>query len=365
MPAMLTRVLLTTDTVGGVWRYSLEIAAGFAARGARVTLVTMGPPPDAAQEAEASAIRGVDLVRTALPLDWLAETPTALAATARSLAQIAARCGAEVVQLHTPALAADAHWPAPVVAVAHSCVGTWWQAVHGGAMPVDLAWRAAAMARGMAAADAVIAPSRSFAAALAARYGDVAPIHAVLNGRRPAVAVATRRQHAFTAGRLWDPGKNVATLDAAAAQSEVFAAGPVAGPNGARIKARHLRLLGSLNDAAMAEQYARAAVFVSVARYEPFGLAVLEAAQSGCALVLSDIQSFRELWDCAALFVDPGDAAGLAATLRGLLASPRRCAALGCLAQQRAASLSAETMIAATWDIHQMVRRRDLRRVAA
>ena len=39
------------------------------------------------------------------------------------------------------------------------------------------------------------------------------------------------------------------------------------------------------------------------ALYEPFGLAVLEAAQAGCALVLSDIPTFRELWDGAALFV--------------------------------------------------------------
>jgi glycosyltransferase involved in cell wall biosynthesis len=50
-----------------------------------------------------------------------------------------------------------------------------------------------------------------------------------------------------------------------------------------------------------------AAIFVSPARYEPFGLSVLEAATVGCALVLSDIPTFRELWDGAALFVDLND----------------------------------------------------------
>jgi glycosyltransferase involved in cell wall biosynthesis len=36
-------------------------------------------------------------------------------------------------------------------------------------------------------------------------------------------------------------------------------------------------------------------------------LSVLEAAKSGCALLLSDIPTFRELWDGAALFVSPRD----------------------------------------------------------
>ena len=46
-----------------------------------------------------------------------------------------------------------------------------------------------------------------------------------------------------------------------------------------------------------------ASIFVHPARYEPFGLSALEAALSGCALVLGDIPSLRELWEGAATFV--------------------------------------------------------------
>jgi glycosyltransferase involved in cell wall biosynthesis len=221
-------------------------------------------------------------------------------------------------------------------------------------MPADLAWRAAAVEHGVARANAVIAPTRSFAAALTAQYRSARPIQPVLNGRRPLPGKADRRQHVFTAGRLWDAGKNVAGIDAAAAYLDVpvFAAGPTCGPNGDSIHCKLLRLLGPLDDAAMAEQFAAAAVFVSVARYEPFGLAVLEAAQAGCALVLSDIPTFRELWDCAAVFVDPNDPRRLAETLRALIGSPWRSAHLGHLARQRAASLTIERMVAATWGIH-------------
>lgn len=351
---MLNRILITTDTVGGVWRYSIELAHGFAQRGAWVTLVTLGPQPSSEQRAETEAIPGLRMFCTDLPLDWLADDPAQLADAARVLAGIASRVRIDSVHLHTPALVGAVSWPAPVVAVAHSCVGTWWAAVKGDALPADLAWRAVAVGQGIAAADAVIAPTRSFAAALAAQYSCERPILPVLNGRRPLSCEPHRRRGVFTAGRLWDAGKNVAVIDAAAAHLDfpLFAAGPTSSPSGDSIQYERLHLLGKLGDAAMADRFAEAAVFVSMARYEPFGLAVLEAAQAGCALVLSDIPTFRELWDCAAVFVGPDDSDRVAEVLRVLARSPRRCAHLGFLSRQRAASLTTERMVAATWAIH-------------
>ncbi|HET8996467.1 MAG TPA: glycosyltransferase family 4 protein [Acetobacteraceae bacterium] len=348
------RVMLTTDSVGGVWRYCLDLATGFVARGAAVTVVVMGPPANDAQRAEAR-ICGVDLVETALPLDWLAEDAGALEQAARALAGLARELGADSVQVHSPAYATGADWNVPVVAMAHSCVGTWWRAVRGDLpLPPDLAWRVDCVAHGMHAADAVIAPSAAFAAMLHETYGDGHAIIAIPNGRRTAPLPRDAQPHAFTAGRLWDDAKNVALLDEAAAMLEqpVRAAGPLRGPNGAQIDCRRLHLLGVLDDVQLACEYAQASVFVSPARYEPFGLAVLEAAQAGAALVLSDIPTFRDLWDGAAMFVDPNDPAALALLLRRLLPSRRRCSALGVAARARAATYSAERMAAETWDVH-------------
>ena len=58
--------------------------------------------------------------------------------------------------------------------------------------------------------------------------------------------------------------------------------------------------------------FARAGIYALPAVYEPFGLSVLEAALSGCALVLGDIPSLREIWGDAALFVPPSDHEALA-----------------------------------------------------
>ena len=94
----------------------------------------------------------------------------------------------------------------------------------------------------------------------------------------------------------------------------------------------------------MAAHLARGPIFVSLARYEPFGLAVLEAAQAGCALILSDIATFRELWDGAATFVAPDDPAQAVAALERLAADAEARAASGEAARARAARYSAEGM---------------------
>ena len=340
-------VLMTTDAVGGVWRYTLDLARGFIQRGIPVTIAVLGPAPDAAQRREAS---GLSLVSTGLALDWTAESRITLMASVEALRSLAARIGAASVHLHAPALAGVARWGVPVVAVAHSCVATWWRAVRGGELPDDFRWRTQATQAGFAVADAVISPTRAHADAVRAVYGDL-PIEIVRNGAAPTPAPAwiERERAVLTAGRLWDEGKNVAALDRAAAglDDPVRAAGPVTGPNGAAIALPNLDLLGSLDPAGMARAYAAASVYASPAAYEPFGLSVLEAALAGMRLVLSDIPSFRELWDGAATFV--ADDAALLPTLQRALADEPGGA------QARARRYTAAAMIEGTLAVHRRV----------
>lgn len=301
---MIRRLLLTTDAVGGVWRYSLDLARGLSERGTGCVLAVLGPAPDVAQREEARAVPGLELVQTGLPLDWTADDAGALEAASARLATLAALTGVASVHLHAPALVGEAAWPAPVVTVAHSDVGTWWRAMRDGEPPADLAWRVAATGAGLRAADRVIAPTAAHAAAVRAVYGDLA-ITVVPNGAAATDVAGVRDRAVLTAGRLWDEAKGAAVLDRAAAGLgvPVRAAGPLRGPTGGCARFGALDLLGSLDGAAMARAYASATVFASAARYEPFGLSVLEAALSGMRLVLQDIPTLRELWDGAARFV--------------------------------------------------------------
>lgn len=341
------RILLTVDAVGGVWQYGCELARALARTGHGVTLAALGPAPSEAQRRMVAAIPDARLIETGLPLDWLAKDGAEIAASGAALARLAGEVHADLVQINQPALIAAAPFPVPVVAVLHSCTETWGLAMGGDGAPADFAWQTALVAAGLAAADAVVCPTRAFAATVQAAY-DLPALPAVVhNGRTPlGPASGTLHDFAFTAGRLWDKGKGADTLDRAAARLGVpfKAAGALVGPQGERIMPAHLHALGSVEERVIAGCLAARPVFASAARYEPFGLAVLEAALAGCPLVLSDIPTFRELWDGAATFVAPDDADGFARAIEALVGDVPNRLVQGDLARRRAARYSPRRM---------------------
>ena len=356
MPPARHRILLTTDAVGGVWTYTMDIARRLAAQGVILDIAVLGPLPDAFQFGQAASIEGASLIVMNEPLEWCMPSPEALAACGRKLAALAAARDVSSVHLHSPSLLGSVEWPAPVTVMIHSCVATWWRAVKGdGNLPDALAWQAAATRRGLRNAAAVIAPSHAFAAAVREAYDLQRPIIVVPNGLPPAAPVSAPRRHGvLAAGRLWDEGKNIAAVDRAVARLSVpvIAAGPLEGPNGACIALHHAKAIGRVDSSQLQELMTQALVFASPAFYEPFGLAILEAAQSGMALVLGDIHTLRELWEDAALFVDPADDSALAAAIAKLHASPDLAASMGRAAQARAARYGIEKTVSALWDIH-------------
>lgn len=341
------RLLLTTDAVGGVWTHALALASGLSERGVETTLAVLGPAPTAGQTEAAAAIPGLALVDTALPLDWMAASAGEIELAAERLAALAYAADVHLVHLHSGAYACGP-FLAPVVASCHSCLATWWGAMREGPMPEDFAWRSEAMRRGLLAADRLVAPTAAFGRATQSGYALPRPPEVVPNGIAlpPPPESFSGPALAFAAGRLWDEAKDVLTLDRAAALTDVAieAAGPLAGPNGASVALRHLRAVGPLTGDEVAERLALRPIFVSTARYEPFGLTALEAAAAGCALVLSDIPTLRELWEGAALFVAAGDAAGFAAAIDHLAASPSVRARRGALARERAERYGRDAM---------------------
>jgi glycosyltransferase involved in cell wall biosynthesis len=352
------RILMSADAMGGVWTYSLQLAQGLSRLGIEVHLAVLGPAPSPSQRHEARRIRRLEVIVPGLPLDWTADSETALAEVPAALKSLALGTRADLVHLNAPAHAGIAPWPLPLVVAAHSCVATWWRSLNEVPLPEDLAWRARRTGAGLKVADAIVAPSQSFARALAGAYGAGLPVITVPNGRqRKDGASRQQKSHVLTAGRLWDPAKNVGTIDEAARISGalVHAAGPTCGPNGEQVCFPHLAMLGALSDTELARWHDSAAVFVSASRYEPFGLAVLEAAQAGAALVLSDIETFRELWDGAALFLPAGEPGSFAEALQRLSADGPLRRQLAHRAQARARHWSAERMLAATLSVYARV----------
>lgn len=338
-------LLMTADAVGGVWQYAVDLTQELSRRGVRVSLTVFGPAPTAEQLAVVA--ESVEIIQPGLSLDWLADEPEKVAAAGEYLASLAGSLGADVVQVNSPALNASADFPVPVLAVQHSCLQSWWTAVRSSTLPADFRWRHELTRRGLRRADVVVAPSRAFAAETESVHG-LDHVFCVHNGRQSREVEPLQQQEdaLFTAGRLWDDGKNLTTLDDAAEDIPVpvVAAGHLEGPHGDRRNFPNLDCCGYLTEAQVAARLARRPIFASAALYEPFGLAVLEAAQAGCPLLLSSIPTFRELWEGAAVLVDPTDAKGFAHEANALLADRDRRARLGRAAAARAKAYKPEKM---------------------
>ena len=332
-------ILMTTDAVGGIWTYALDLGRELARRGARVKLATLGPGLDG-MKLEAAHAAGLAVEALPFSPEWLAHGPDEVLRAGMALADLARADGVDLVHVNHPAVIAQSGFSQPVLAACHSCVATWWAAVKAEPLPADFAWQADLVSRGYRNAQVLVAPSRAFAEATQRTYDLPALPEVVHNGRAPdpGPSAADPVEAVFTAGRLWDEGKNAKTLDRVAAltMAPFRAAGPTTGPEGSAITFKHLDALGTLPEHEIRRYLGERPIYVSAARYEPFGLAVLEAAQAGCALVLSAIDSFHELWADAALFVPPTDEEGFAAAIGRLLSDAELRAEYAHAARNRA-----------------------------
>ncbi|MBB4066131.1 glycosyltransferase family 4 protein [Gellertiella hungarica] len=346
-------ILMTVDAVGGVWRHAMDLAAGLrACRKARILFVGLGPEPAPDKVAEAEAIGR--LLWLDLPLDWMAGDAGALLPVPERIASIARSEGADIVHLNLPSQAAGLSLPVPVVTVSHSCVVTWFAGVRGHGLPDHWAWQERLNRAGFDCSDAVLAPSRSHAAMLKAAYGPIPHLAVVLNGSACPERHPPKDEIVFSAGRWWDDGKNGAVLDRAAPQMvwPLHVAGATLGPNGQALAFSHARHLGELSHRRTMAEMERAGIVVSPSTYEPFGLAALEAARAGAALVLSDIPTYRELWDGAALFADPADPGAFALAVNRLAESEALRTDLARAARLRARRYTVDAQAEAVSRLH-------------
>jgi glycogen(starch) synthase len=344
------RVLMTGDTVGGVWTFALELARGLGAHAIEVVLASMGGMPSEAQWNEAASVPNLRLFASDYRLEWMAEPWRDIEEAAVWLKELEARFAPDVIHLNTFGHG-TLPWNAPVVLTAHSCVLSWWRAVRGGKAPAEWDRYRKCVAAALRAAQIVTAPSRWMLRSLEENYGPVPQGRAIPNGRDAALfQPAAKEPFILSAGRVWDEAKNISLLDAIAAELPwpVYVAGESQHPDEQPAhKLKHAVPLGVLNSAQMREAYSRAAIYALPARYEPFGLSALEAAHSGCALVLGDIPSLREIWGNAAVFVSPAEPKEWSRGLRRLAADPAACEDLGRKARRRALEFTPEKMRAA------------------
>lgn len=356
------RILITADTVGGVWTYIRELVTGLMHRGEEVTLVSFGGLPSKPQQEWMATLQGLDYRPTIFKLEWMQDSGADLAASVEYLQTVIRESRPHILhfnQFYYGALECDL----PRIVVAHSDVMSWTVEVQG-QEPPDSPWMLryrSVVKRGLEAATAVVAPSRWMLRQLS-RYCTKRPIGKVIyNGRTPELfnPNLTKADLIVTIGRQWDQGKNAALLLQRDMPAPVCVVGSDQHPesHGRAFDQAHgsgpVRFVGQQDESHLSRLLADAAIYAATSCYEPFGLAPVEAAFSRCAIVASDIPSFRELWDGAAIFFRNKDADSLARTLELLMYEHGLLRSYGNLALLRARErFSADRMVSEYLDLY-------------
>lgn len=346
---------MTSDTVGGVWTYSIELARALHRFGITVGLATMGAPLSPEQAEESRDVPNLEIFESTYRLEWMNDPWDDVDAAGEWLLGIERDFRPEVVHLNGY-VHGSLPWRAPVLVVGHSCVLSWWEAVRKKCAPCCWDKYRSEVSRGLLAARVVAAPSWAMLDALSRHYGEPRRGVVIANGRRPALfSASSKGAFILCAGRIWDEAKNLGALESVAKDLDwpICVAGENRHPDGGGKKCENVCHLGPLSPKTLAGWFARASIYALPARYEPFGLTALEAALSGCALVLGDIPSLREIWGDAALFVNPDSTAELKNVLIALIKDAPFRKAMAARAAARAVSFTPERMAAGYVEIYE------------
>ena len=344
-------IFMTADTVGGVWTYALELTRALQPHGVEVKLALMGPPLTPAQRAEADELSNLCLFKSDYKLEWMPDCWSDVRRAGEWLLHLANRLRPDLIHLNGYAHA-SLPWNIPTLLVGHSCVFSWWQAVRGDEPPAEWRRYKSEVTNGLRGANIVVTPTAAMLRALETNYGKIYNGRVIPNGRDTARFRPAEKQHLiFCAGRLWDEAKNVRCLTETAADLPwpVFVAGNDRQPQeqlatGTNVFDARCRQLGPLAEIELRDWYGAASIYALPALYEPFGYTPLEAGLSACALVLGDIPSLREVWDDAAVFVDPHDSRALKTELLRLIENDRYRCEMSHRARERALLFNSERM---------------------
>lgn len=360
------RILMTTDTVGGVWQYSLALVRGLVEMyGCKLLLICFGEPSE--QDIRESVPSGeIEIESLPLKLEWMREDSDDIQKTLERVEKLADYWQPDLIhgnQFCIGLLDLDF----PKLLVAHSDVISWlaWHRGHprgtlSGVYLDDRLERYRKLVEaGLEGASATVCPSHFMANSLFQFFGH--PARVIYNGLWADLYPAQREKEdtAIVAGRLWDEAKGatVAVQAVDGLHLRLRLVGATIGPSGETTflpSTSNTSYRGGLSWKDTRNELARSKVYLATSTYEPFGLAALEAAFCGCALVASDIPSYREVWEDAALYFAASNPGDLTSKLAELLESPEEIEKLAIAARNRALEkYTADRMAAEYHDLYQ------------
>ena len=274
-----------------------------------MALVSFGRLPSSSQAAwctdiKATYPRRFSFDSSAAPIEWMTDNGNAYEAGLPLLLKVVDRFGPDVIHSNQFCFGA-LPLEIPTIVTAHSDVLSWAAACRPEGLESS-AWLdryCALVSKGLTGAAVVTAPTRWMLDALSKHHRLSSASRVILNGRGPfSLPTKRRRMQAVSAGRFWDEGKNLSLLAGMNAPLPIVVAGEEHYQTSTVQSHGDLQMTGSVSENDLLRLFNKSSIYIAPSRYEPFGLAPLEAALCGCALVMNDLPSFREIWGDHALY---------------------------------------------------------------
>ncbi|PKD16212.1 hypothetical protein APR41_10520 [Salegentibacter salinarum] len=344
---------MTTDTIGGVWVYSMHLCQYLSKFGTEVILLSFGGNPSSDQLDEVQAIENLKYYPTTYKLEWM-ENPWEDVEKAHIYVK-------QLCELHKPDVIHLSNFMdlenilTPIVNVYHSCVLSWWESVKGNPAPEEWLRYKELVQASLKNADIVVGPTQSILKSARELYGNDFHGICIPNATDYNYPEEDKQEFILCAGRIWDDAKNLKLLETIAPKLSypVVVAGSNEHPNnGEKLNIENVIFLGRLPQKELLKWMSKSAIFFSPVLYEPFGLTILEAARSRCALVISNIDTLKENWSHAAIFFDPRIPVQALEALNKLIANSRYRQHLGKVAYNRSNKFSSEKSTRTYLDIY-------------
>ncbi len=341
------KILMTTDTMGGVWSYVMSLCKSLERYNVEIHLLSMGGLLTEEQKIEVSDITSIQIYESTFNLNWMQGNERDLQSASQWLSLMYTRIQPDLIHFNNYNHMSG-NWNCPVITVYHSCLISWWTVVKGENPPKQLHSHLEALRNTIEVSDVVVFPTQSMLDQGVKAHGSFRNSHVIFNGLDSYSDYFGEKEYmVLSVGSISDEGKNIEMLSKIAGKIDWPLC--IAGNNDMSLvqplpNVENVYLLGHLPHAKLQHYMDRAAIFVAPAIYEPFGVAVLEAAKSSCALVLADIPSFREVWGDAAIYFNPEEEDEVFKALQYLISDERLRMQMAKKAYERSLDFSARNM---------------------
>lgn len=349
MAARKVKIFMTTDTVGGVWNYSLDLCRALMPYNLEIHLLGLGAFPDENQQKEVKSIPNISFYPSNLKLEWMDDPD--IKKTNKKIEILCDIIQPDIFHFNN-FVSKNFKRNIPRLTVFHSCVQTWWQAVKGGSAPEEWNGYKEHLEKSCNLSDVVVFPTDAIRKSAVQAHNITSDTQVIFNARELEPTCDDKKEKIILCtGRIWDEAKNLMILCKLADKLPwpIYVAGDNSHPNTSeKIVLDNIRFLGKLTSEELRFWLERTEIYINPALYEPFGLAVLEAAKCHCALALSKLDTLQEVWEENALYFQPKDEDDMLKTLLQLIEND----ALRKEYQQRAKQHSEKYQLAAMGDAY-------------